>query len=50
MDIPQEFESMRSYEDSEVRGAILRLLEDTIFRRTILRPNLKVIPVWAIKL
>ena len=50
MDIPQEFESMRSYEDSEVRGAILRLLEDTRFRRTILRPNLKGIPVWAIKL
>jgi hypothetical protein len=50
MEIPQEFESMRSYEDSEVRGAILRLLEDTRFRRTILRPNLKGIPVWAIKL
>ena len=49
MEIPQEFESMRSFEDSEVRGAILNLLDDTRFRRTVLRRNLKGIPIWAIK-
>lgn len=50
METPHEFDSMRSYEDHEVRGAILRLLEDKRFCRTVLRRNLKGIPVWAIKL
>ena len=49
MEIPQEFESMRSFEDSEVQSAIKSLLEDTRFRRTVLDRILKGIPMWAIK-
>ena len=50
MEIPQEFESMRSFEDSEVQSAIKSLLEDTRFRKTVLDGILKGIPMWAIKL
>ena len=50
MEIPQEFESMRSFEDSEVQSAIKSLLEDTRFRRTVLDRMLKGIPMWAVKL
>ena len=50
MEMPQEFESMRSFEDSEVQSAIKSLLEDTRFRRTVLDGMLKGIPMWAIKL
>ena len=50
MEVPQEFESMRSYNDSEVQGAIQSLLEDDRFRRTVLNRVMKGIPIWLIRL
>ena len=50
MEVPQEFESMRSYNDSEVQGAIQSLLEDDRFRRTVLNRVMKGIPLWLIRL
>ena len=50
MEVPQEFESMRSYNDSEVQSAISSLLEDDRFRKTVLDPAIKGIPLWLVKL
>ena len=49
MIIPAEFEKMRSFEDEEVRGAILSLLNDPSFKR-IAKANVKFIPIWLLKL
>ena len=35
MEIPSEFEKMRSLEDDEVRGAVLSLLDDPAFVRVV---------------
>ena len=48
MIIPTEFEKMRSFEDDEVRGAILSLLDDRSFRK-IVKANVKFIPIWLLK-
>lgn len=48
MIIPAEFEKMRSFEDDEVRGAILSLLDDRSFRK-IVKANVKFIPIWLLK-
>lgn len=50
MEVPQEFESMRSYNDSEVQGAISSLLEDEKFRKAVLDRVMKGIPLWLIRL
>jgi len=50
MEVPQEFESMRSYNDSEVQGAISSLLEDDRFKRAVLGRVMKGIPLWLIRL
>ncbi|MBR4841667.1 MAG: acyltransferase [Bacteroidaceae bacterium] len=49
MDIPAEFEEMRSLEDDEVRGAVLTLLDDPDFRKVI-KGLFKGVPIWAHKL
>lgn len=49
MIIPAEFDKMRSFEDDEVRGAILSLLDDPSFRK-IAKANVKFLPIWLIKL
>ena len=35
MQIPAQFEKMRSLEDSEVRGAVLKLLDDPEFTKIL---------------
>ena len=35
MEIPSEFEKMRSLEDDEVRGAVLSLLDDPAFVKIV---------------
>ncbi len=49
MEIPAEFEKMRSLEDSEVRGAVLTLLDDPAFCK-IIKGLVKGVPIWAHKL
>lgn len=49
MNIPAEFENMRSFQDSEVRGAIKTLLNDPSFVK-IVRKMVKGVPIWALKL
>ena len=49
MEIPAEFEKMRSLEDSEVRGAVLTLLDDPAFCKVI-KGLVKGVPIWAHKL
>jgi len=49
MQIPAQFEKMRSLEDSEVRGAVLKLLNDPEFTK-VLKKVVKGIPIWAHKL
>ena len=49
MQIPAEFEEMRSLEDNEVRGAVLTLLNDPEFCKVI-KGLVKGVPIWAHKL
>lgn len=49
MEIPAEFEKMRSLEDDEVRGAVLTLLDDPAFRK-IVKGIVKGVPIWVHKL
>lgn len=49
LQIPAEFEQMRSFEDSEVQQAVSSLLEDRTFKK-IVKGMLKVVPLWAIRL
>ena len=49
MQIPAEFEEMRSLEDDEVRGAVLTLLDDPDFRK-IVKGLVKGVPIWGHKL
>ena len=49
MEIPAEFEDMRSLEDDEIRGAVLSLLGDPDFRK-IIKGMIKGVPIWAHKL
>lgn len=49
MQIPAEFEKMRSLEDDEVRGAVLTLLDDPAFCKVI-KGLVKGVPIWAHKL
>ena len=49
MTIPAEFEKMRSLEDSEVRGAVLSLLDDPQFQKVI-KSLIKGVPIWMHKL
>lgn len=49
MQIPAEFEKMRSLEDNEVRGAVLTLLDDPEFTK-ILKKVVKGVPIWAHRL
>jgi len=49
MQIPAEFEEMRSLEDEEVRGAVLTLLDDPDFRK-IVKGFFKGVPIWGHKL
>ena len=48
MEIPSEFEKMRSLEDDEVRGAVLSLLDDPAFVRVV-KGVVKGVPIWAHK-
>ena len=49
MEIPAEFEKMRSLEDDEVRGAVLALLDDPAFTK-IVKGIIKGVPIWVHKL
>lgn len=49
MDIPSQFEGMRSLEDSEIRGAIKSLLDDKDFQK-VLKSMLKGVPIWVHRL
>ena len=49
MEIPAEFEKMRSLEDNEVRGAVLTLLDDPAFRKVV-KGIVKGVPIWVHKL
>ena len=49
MEIPAEFEKMRSLEDNEVRAAVLSLLDDPAFVR-IVKGVVKGVPIWVHKL
>ena len=49
MEIPAEFEKMRSLEDDEVRGAVLSLLNDPAFTK-IVKGIVKGVPIWVHKL
>ena len=49
IDIPAEFEKMRSLEDDEVRGAVLSLLNDPAFVK-IVKGIVKGVPIWFHKL
>ena len=49
MEIPAEFEKMRSLEDDEVRGAVLTLLNDPAFIK-IVKGIIKGVPIWVHKL
>ena len=49
MQIPSEFEKMRSLEDNEVRSAVLTLLDDPAFRKVV-KSVVKGVPIWVHKL
>ena len=49
IEIPAEFEKMRSLEDDEVRGAVLSLLDDPAFVK-IVKGLIKGVPIWVHKL
>ena len=49
LEIPAEFEKMRSLEDYEVRGAVLSLLDDPAFVK-IVKGVVKGVPIWVHKL
>jgi hypothetical protein len=49
IEIPAEFEKMRSLEDHEVRGAVLSLLNDPAFVK-IVKGVVKGVPIWVHKL
>ena len=49
LEIPAEFEKMRSLEDDEVRGAVLSLLDDPAFVK-IVKGIVKGVPIWVHKL
>ena len=49
IEIPAEFEKMRSLEDDEVRGAVLSLLNDPAFVK-IVKGVIKGVPIWVHKL
>lgn len=49
MQIPAEFEKMRSFEDDEVQGAIRTLLDDKSFQR-IVKATVKFVPIWVLRL
>ena len=49
MEIPAEFEKMRSLEDTEVRGAVLTLLNDPAFCK-IVKGIVKGVPIWVHKI
>ena len=49
IEIPAEFEKMRSLEDDEVRGAVLSLLDDPAFVK-IVKGIVKGVPIWVHKL
>ena len=49
IEIPAEFEKMRSLEDDEVRGAVLSLLNDPAFVK-IVKGLIKGVPIWVHKL
>ena len=49
MEIPAEFDKMRSLEDNEVRGAVLSLLDDPEFVK-IVKGIIKGVPIWVHKL
>ena len=49
MQIPAEFDKMRSLEDDEVRGAVLSLLDDPAFIK-IVKGIIKGVPIWVHKL
>ena len=49
MEIPAEFDRMRSLEDDEVRGAVLSLLDDAAFRKVV-KGIVKGVPIWVHKL
>lgn len=48
LQIPAEFEQMRSYEDSEVQQAIDALLNDRAFKK-IIKGMVKVVPMWVLR-
>ena len=49
IEIPAEFDKMRSLEDNEVRGAVLSLLNDPAFVK-IVKGIVKGVPIWVHKL
>ena len=49
MQIPAEFEKMRSLEDDEVRDAVLSLLDDPAFVKVV-KGIIKGVPIWVHKL
>lgn len=49
IEIPAEFDKMRSLEDDEVRGAVLSLLNDPAFVK-IVKGLIKGVPIWVHKL
>ena len=49
IEIPAEFEKMRSLEDDEVRSAVLSLLDDPAFVK-IVKGLIKGVPIWVHKL
>ena len=49
IEIPAEFDKMRSLEDNEVRGAVLSLLDDPAFRKVV-KGVVKGVPIWVHKL
>lgn len=49
MQIPSEFESIRCFEDEEIRTSLNDLFADKSFR-SILRKEFKVVPIWLLSL
>src|SRR5574344_89439 len=49
MQIPSEFESIRCFEDEEIKTSLKALFADKSFR-SILRKEFKVVPIWLLYL
>lgn len=49
MNIPAQFENMRSYEDCEIQNGTLKLLEDKDFQK-VMKGIFKGVPIWALRL